>query len=66
VAWLVDRQLAAVGKAQRGHEAESLVADLPGELNPLRLQLLDRAPDALQIMVTYAATSAVTRAIELL
>jgi hypothetical protein len=41
MSWLVNRQLAAVGEAQRCHQAESFVADLPGELDPLCLELLD-------------------------
>src|SRR5215208_5907154 len=42
MSWLVNRQLATVGEAQRCHQAESFVADLPGELDPLCLELLDR------------------------
>ena len=45
MSWLVNRQLAAVGEAQRCHQAESFVADLPGELDPLCLELLDRGSD---------------------
>ena len=41
MSWLVESDIATAGQPKRRHQAESLVADLLRELDPLRAQLLD-------------------------